>query len=377
MKISVLIYALLASAMLVTCRKELTPPPLKNNSGMPNVRISNGHLEFASVSDYEKLFDLSSERRKQFLANFKNNPAFTSYFEAKQIWSNENSERTILGCEVPDEVIEDNEDFFDLLDENGVVQIDSHYLRLDYCNEKVWVLSALPALNDQDYYDFLQGDTTNPKVGWFYTYVDVLEALAHHYTTMPDTNSVGENEIFERFELFGPVLHEWKYFYDNTDEESNPDNTRMDGKLAYDKFGFYFHFYGKEKYQRHGWLGWGNVNNGTRNWLVDYQYQYRRKGQNSDQSGNGTLQAPLSGKNKVEKTFYSGSRGLKRFYAKWDVRNYTKYHAVYRKPSGSFQVLIGTFQNSPSNVPVNVYNYYFNQIVNYGSPNYYQLSRGY
>lgn len=359
-------------------KKKVSPPPhyyfLKNE--IPEISIRNGHLLFKSRYDFEQLFLLPNSTRSLILKQLNDQYSFISFYKKRITFTAGRHHREYFNCEVPDSLIENNAEFFSLLDVNGVVEIDTFLLRYDYCNKRIWVISSVVADDEQYYNAFLQGDTTNSNLGWFYTYVDVLEALAQNYQTMPDTSLVNEHEIFDKSPS-GIPLHEWKYFYDNTDEESSPNNTRMDGKLAFDKFGIYFHLYGKEKYQRHTWLGWQTVSYGTRNWLVDYQFKYMRKGRNIESNGSGTLQPSLNGENKVGYTFYSGSRGLKKYDIRWDVRNYTQYHAVYRKAGGSTEIFIGTFANLPSNTSIHVYNYFFNLIINFGSPNYYRYTSGY
>ncbi len=341
---------------------------------MPRVKIEDGHLVFESRASFDKLFELPAQVRKGLLFRFESSQEFTSLRE-KESTAITSNQRIINGCDVPDSLIEDNDDLFRTLDNDGIVQIGSDLYRYDYCNDKVFVIAASIAYQGNNYNDFLTGNTSNSNVGWFPTYVDVQDAVAAGYRTMPDPKLVEGNETFKSGAP-GGRLHEWKYFYDMEEDGSSPDNTRMDGVLAFDKFGIYFHLYGKEKYQRQGWLGWQTVQTGTRNWLVGYQYQFHIKKQSTIMSGNGTLTPPpIHEVNKVQHDFYSGGRGLLSYEARWDVRNYTTYHTVYRKSSASANsVHIGTFQTYPANVPLQIYNYSFNQIMNYGPVSYYQIS---
>ena len=373
-----LTFAVLASVMLAACQKENAPGgEIKNEEAMPKIKIEQGHLVFDSRASFDKLFQLPEQTRTDLLIRFESSPEFTSFNEKGSETINSN-QRIINGCDVPDSLIEDNDDLFRTLDNNGVVQIGSDLYRYDYCNDKVFIIAFAIAYQGNNYNDFLSGNTSNSNVGWFPTYVDVLDAVAEGYRTMPDPKTVENNDTFKQGAPGNQPLHEGKYFYDMDDDESLPSNTRMDGKLSYDKFGIYFHFYGKEKYQRYGWLGWQTMRSGTTNWLVNYQYQYKRKGQ-SNMSGNGTLNPPSAGsENKVEKTFYSGSKGLEKYLVRWDVRNFTTYHSVTRKSAGNANdAHIGTYQTFPANTPMNVYNYSFNIIINSGNPSYYQIIYGY
>jgi hypothetical protein len=297
-------------------------------------------------------------------------PSFTSYMEAKK------TQKASGDCEIPADALEGNPDFFNSLDENGVVEIGSDYFRFDYCNDKVWVISvAAGGGNETNYNDFLEGDTTNSNVGWFFAFVDVLEAVAENYRTMPDTTQINDTAEVFKLGAFGDVWNEWKYFYDEDDPNSIPGNTRMDGKLAYDRFGLWFHLYGKEKYQRVTFLGWTTVSYGTHDWSVKYEYKYIRKGQSTEHTGSGTMYPPGSGENKVEHDVYEGGRGLKKFHLRWNVPNYTHYHNIDRKENGFPTTYhYGQYvQGSPSNI----HNFEFTQNYTYGNPNYYQIIYGY
>jgi hypothetical protein len=162
---------------------------------------------------------------------------------------------------------------------------------------------------------------------------------------MPDTTQINDpEEIFSQAKtgLIGKTKTENKSIHD-FDLEVSPNDRLMDGKLAYDKFGFYFHFYGKEKYKYQHviglWLVASTASQGTDKWRVEYKYEYLRKGNGQTlQTGEGTLKAPPIGSlNKIDTTFYSGSRGLKNGYALWTVWNdQTDYVKVQRNYVGEY-----------------------------------------
>jgi|GEM_PF-5578342 len=269
-------------------------------------------------------------------------PGFTSLREKGKTSAAAN-QRIINGCNVPDSLIEDNPDFFSTLDENGVIRVSNYYYRYDYCNDKVWVISFANASNPANWTDFLNGNASNPAVGWFHTYVDVYEAVNTGYYTMPDEREVEGNEIFENVKLFDFSDKNLEDFRFNEPETGNgPNNVRMDGKLAYDKFGIHFHFYGNEKFQRKNSAFWFTASDGTRDWYIVYQSRYRRKGSSTDVNDNGTLIPPLGGKNKLDKSFYKGSRGLKKLYARWDLDIYTNLVYVTRNDNGIWQYIFGS-----------------------------------
>ena len=249
---------------------------------------------------------------------------------------------------MPDSLIDDNLDFFNTIDSNGVVEIDGTLYRYDYCNQKVWVISDSDA-NDSLYNsDFMNGNERTDIVGSFPTYVDVIEAVNQGYKTMPDTNAVDGDEIFERGAEW---ITTYEVCYIKNDDYNN--QVILDGKIGYEKFGFYFHFFAKEKYKKYILFNWFTSTGGNRAWSVDFTYYYHRKGSSSAQSGSGTVYPPSSGENKTAKTFYEGGRGLKNNsnYARWDVKNiYTDLFEVSRNPSGNpdyFRTLSGfTYVNN-------------------------------
>jgi hypothetical protein len=322
------------SLLLTACKKEnLTVPSEPTDA---EIKVQNSRVVFSSGQSFESFFLKTSTERAAVLETISQNANFTSLKKKKEL-SAAGATRMIGNCDVPDELVENNEDFFALLDVNGVIQIGTFLYRYDYCNNKAYVTSAVSD-NDQTYSDFLAGNTSNTAVGWFETYVDVIDAVESGYTTMPDPATVAGNEIFQDSDgsqtnsFFGGTGHEWKYFND-LEYERDHNNARMDGKISYDKFGFYFHFYAKEKYQKLTYIGFITASDGTRDWKVDFSYSYRRKGQSSPRSGSGTnVRPPLAGENKLGRDFYEGSRGLHWANARWDVWNHTNYHRVVRGP---------------------------------------------
>jgi hypothetical protein len=108
---------------------------------MPTVKIENGHLAFESRADFDRLFELPQKTRAAFIKSYESSSEFTSLRE-KENSTNVSNQRIINGCDVPDSLIEDNEDFFATLDRDGVIQIGNDLLRLDYCNSKVFVIST-------------------------------------------------------------------------------------------------------------------------------------------------------------------------------------------------------------------------------------------
>jgi hypothetical protein len=328
---------------------------------MPEVKISNGHLVFESRAGYDGLFNLPQKVRKSFLKELESSHEFTSLREAKAQHSS--NQKNINGCNVPDSLIEDNEDFFATLDRDGVAQIGGDLLRLDYCNSKVFVISVSVAYQENNYTDFLTGNISNSNVGWFYTHVDVLDALSLSYRSMPDTTQINDPEgIFSQSKtgLFGITKTESKLIHD-FDLEISPIDRIMDGKLAYDKFGFYFHFYAKEKYKYQSgtglWLTATSASEGTDEWRVEYKFEYLKKGNGQTlQNGEATLYAPaVGGPNKIDKIFYSGSRGLKDGYALWTVwNNHTDYVKVHRNYVGEHFINIRSIPVAMPNYDLDV-----------------------
>lgn len=304
---------LLITTLFSACKKA----PQNAIDPLPDISVEKGRLKFSSVTVYEA-FTTNAEK-KDVLESLKKSASFVNFKDGGPA-AGDGQGLVINGCDVPDELIEDNQEFFNTLNQNGVVQIGATLYRYDYCNNKTWVLDAAEENNGPAYQDFLNGNPSS-LVGVFPTYVDVTEAVAQGYRTMPDSATAAENEIFESMTLFGDRGVE--YFYINNDpKDPESYNVLMDGNLQYDKFGIFFHFYGKEKYRTSCFFNWCTSSAGARDWNVKYNYTYHRKGQSNPVSGSSTIYPPLSGgENKCEKTFYQGGRGLRanRNSVTWNV----------------------------------------------------------
>lgn len=347
---------ILIVSLFLSCRKIVETQNLRTRE--INVSIVKGHLFFRTVADYDALLQSKAGKISEFLKSTPMLENFMSYKESKKYF---HMQRTIAGCDVPDSLIEDNDDFFSLLDENGIIQIEDYLYRYDYCNEKVWVISSTNAENSVYYNNFLEGNLVSDIVGSFPTYVDVIEAVADNYSTMPDSSMIEGNEIFENEggvvnELFGFEDKHLEAFYRYVSSTSSAE--KFDGKLAYQGFGIYFHFYGKEKFQEPCFFNWCTSTGGPRNWYAKYQYSYIRKGNSTTTTGSGTIYPPsFGGENKVDKEFYSGRRGLKAGgtrFAQWDVGNVLAYHTNIQRNQGTGWVTIFNYTQNPA---ANVTNY--------------------
>jgi len=314
--------------LFISCSKRGVTISSPDDSNLPQIEIEHGHLIFPSAGEYLKLVSLGINVRNTILKNLEDSPAFTSYTERiKNDWINNNT-RVFNGCGVPEDVLDDNAVFFSILDQYGVVGIDGFLYKYDYCRNNIYVISISDAAKTTNYNDFINCRTTNSLIGAFPSYVDVIEAVAQGYRTMPDENSVSGIDIFQRGSLETSLLEDFRF--NEIGASDGAGSVRMDGKLAYFTAGLYFHFYAKEKFQRKGLLAWYTSNDGPRNWFVNYEYKYQRRGRSSENTEQGNLNAPKTGENKVDKTFYEGNRGLKKYYAKWDVDIYSDYAKVSR-----------------------------------------------
>jgi hypothetical protein len=323
------LFLLVLSGLFLTvgCRKQLKEKMVDDSGTVANARIVNGHVAFKTVDDYGRFLERNDQ--KQFIASLPGSEHFKSYL-AKRRTPSSPSGRIIGNCDVPDSLIEGSEDFFNLLDQNGILQIDTTWYRYSYCDSGVWVISD----NDIATYkgEFLNGQEVPGIVGFFPDYVDVTEAIAQGYKTMPDTNTVIGNEVFAKAGLLGRTRQE---FMDVTNYKDKIGTTeRWDGKLAYDKYGFYFHFYGKEKYkERCIAFNWCTTDGGPRDWTVYFEYRWWRKGRSSAVTGYATISPIGNTENKCDKTFYSGNRGLRSGGALWDV-NHVRAKDVFLQRNG-------------------------------------------
>jgi hypothetical protein len=312
-------------------------------------KIENGRLSFSTIAAYEQFLNLSD--KESFVKSLPGSKDFIS-FKNRNVSIQNQQARSINGCDVPEELIENNPVFFNMLDVNGIVQINGTVYRYDYCNNKMWVMNSTNALDPAIYQNFMGGVETAGVVGSFPNYVDVLEAVAQGYKTMPDPATVTGNEIFQSpmpNSFLGPDVAENCYI-NNNQKAPKDQNILMDGKLEYAQFAIYFHLYGKEKYKTRCLINWCTSSNSDRNWRVNYSYSFRRKGKNSDDSGTGQASPVGYNQNELEQTVYSFSRGLRWAYLQWDVVNMFTNKLKVERNGGSAWTLIAnesypTFRN--------------------------------
>lgn len=313
MKKNLVLLTLPVLMLAIACRKNTTEKLAEGVAPSIDARITNNHVVFKTVEDYSNF--LALDERQSYLQALPGSETFSSYKTKKN--KTVNTDRDMYGCEVPDSLIEASPDFFAMIDQDGVIEIEGNYYRYDYCDGGVWVVSSADfPTHSSSFYD---GTEVPGIVGFFPDYVDVLEAVAEGYRTMPDSTVAAGREIFEKSGLLGSrKLENFDVTYYLV---KVPVKARFDGKLSYDKYGFYFHFYGKEKYKKPCFNNWCTTSEGPRDWTVYFQYMYRRKGRDWDVTGSATISPEGRGENKVDKTFYDGNRGLKYGGAIWDVQN--------------------------------------------------------
>jgi hypothetical protein len=180
---------------------------------------------------------MNEKDRRSLIDNLEKSVSFTSLREEKQTPAS--SQSFTESCIVPNEIVEENADFFATLDADGVVQIGNYYYRVDYCNKKVYVLNAESSfISATDWSDFLSGNTSNPNIGWFHSYVDVLEAIAEGYITMPDSSLAAGNEIF----IDSGPIENWHEDFRLVSSPNIDSSQRLDGKIEYLRLGIFFHF---------------------------------------------------------------------------------------------------------------------------------------
>lgn len=313
----------IAAVVFIGCQKQTQAPEnLKKTNRITDnfsVKVQNGRLSFPSEKAYNNY--LHSEGEKVINAKIKSSD-FVSLIAARKNLEQKTSLRTTAKeCEIPDELIKDNKRFFQLLNKSGIFEVGNYVFRYSYCDSGVWVITKRNFKNDQYRNKFMLGELTKNIIGFFPSNVDAFAVLNMGIISMPEKGS-SEYQILRSNEdvttMKAHARHYYEHFFINNEESGE---VRLRGKLSYDKFAVYFNFYGKEKYQTNGAIGWTTSSTGDRDWKVDYYYRCRRKGKNYDYTGTATIQPPLSGKNKVIKTFYDGSRGLKNGEASWKVYN--------------------------------------------------------
>lgn len=334
---SIWMHLALIVLIFASCKKTNNELTVSDNHSPQGISVNSGRMNFSSKAAYSRY--LEAPDKQGMLRAVTTGSEFTSYTN-RGAGSATQQSRMINGCDVPESLVENNPVFFDMLNAEGVVEIDGILYRYDYCNDKVWVISAADAQIPANYAAFMSGADVTDVVGSFPTYVDVLEATALGHKTMPpatDTD-VDESEIFDRGAR-GINFSEWCNI-NNDEKYPKNQNVKMDGIISYDKFAIYFHFYAIEKYKTPcTFFNWCTSSGGRRDWNVTYGSYYRVKGSNSPVNITGTLTPPPSGENKCSKTFYEGTRGLRDDlnHARWNVNNmFTNKLSVERAINGTF-----------------------------------------
>lgn len=333
-----LLLAVIAVFAFVGCQKQNQAP---ENIKDPNkttdkfsVKIQDGRVIFPSEKAYNNYFHSDS---KKALKSEIANSDFVSFVAARKKLAQKASLRnTAKECEIPEELIENNKRFFQLLNENGIFEVGIYVFRYSYCDDGVWVITKENFMNNKYREKFMSGELTDDIVGFFPSNVDAFAVLAMGNISMPEKGSADYQRLMSNNDVTvmkAHARHYYEHFFvipDGDDEE-----VRMRGKLSYDKFAVYFNFYGKEKYQTHSSIGWTTTSSGVRTWKVDYYYRCRRKGKSYDYTGSATVQPPLPGENKLKVTFYDGSRGLENGEATWKVYNILSTEKIVQRDYGA------------------------------------------
>lgn len=332
---------------LVCCKKQTLQKleNFDNTKSEVSVKIQDGRLIFPSEELYDNYFQPGENEVSVKTKIAKSD--FVSFFDARNESSPKTFQRNIKEkCVIPDELIENNPRFFNLLNKDGILQVGDYVFRYDYCNDGVWFINKTNFLNKESYNKFLSGELSKDVVGFFPSDVDAFAALEKGYTTMPDKGSAGYLALKNEESSVSPNAAEGGSVYENFYIHNLGDGSvDMDGKLSYDKFAVYFNFYGKEKYQLPCSLGWCTASTGDRTWKVDYYYRCRRKGLSYDYTGSATTQPPIGGENKLETIFYDGSRGLLNLDATWKVYNVSSNYRKIERKFGAFWTTIVAGEN--------------------------------
>lgn len=335
--------------ILLSCRKEVSIS--ENVDKVPDeILILDDRIVFPDESSFDKYFRSEDQQKSVDLKVSENN--FLSFAAHRQSNTLNPDQRNGKHCDVPSELVEDNQRFFKLLNKDGILQVGEYIIRYSYCDGGAWVIKSDNYKREQYRSDFMQGKLVDNIVGFFPDDVDGFEALEMGYISMPEKGTEAYNKLkgtvddpikkITALYLFAHTGYE-HFYIDNIS-----DNTaRLRGKLSYDKFVFYFNFYGKEKYQLNKAQGWTTqpLLPGDRSeWILDYEYRCRRKGISYDYTGSGTAYPGHKGvtENKAEIIFYDGSRGLRYGTASFKVYNvHSNKRQIYRgSGEGAGMILI-------------------------------------
>ena len=192
MKLSILF--LLFITLLVSCTKNVININAPNGVRLPKIGVVNGVLHFQSQSDFDCITNLSNTKRASLLT--------VSIGEEFEQFKSGNiipiDSRMVGNCIIPVEVADNNKSFFDLLNINGVISIGNDTYRLDCCNDKLFVISNLDAVDQSKYAAFLNANQANGYIGAFPLQIDVLDAVSLGYRTMPISPNTNDDNGFSQ-----------------------------------------------------------------------------------------------------------------------------------------------------------------------------------
>lgn len=320
MKLSILIF--LFVAIFVSCTKNEISITRPSSEVMPVVKVVNGVLRIQSRTDFEQITNQSTSERQSLLVRVKNE-GFVQMSDKNNVTS---ANRMVGNCNFPDEVAIENKTFLDLLNTNGVISIGNDTYRLDWCNDKLFVISNNDASDQSKYNAFLSANQSNTYIGAFPLQIDVLDAINLGHRTMPSIpNTNDEDGLFAQRITIGQSYHEKMYWNDTRvgEETEWRDDKRMDGVIRYDAFGIFFHLYAKEKYLKKNALSmWVATIDGTRDWIVTYDLYCKPRKRDVIVENRIILNPGYgtnSNENKLDKTFYQGNRRVDDALIRWDV----------------------------------------------------------
>lgn len=294
--------------------------------------VSNNVLCFTDKDSYDALLNSDENTMQNFYTSLQNHSGFTSLNQSIAVNDNHSS--------IPDSVIEDVDFLGNILNNQGVVKIGTYFYKIDFTNDKVFVLHQDKA--GLYFNDLLNGNvTTANELGSFDLESEAIELTELGYKTEPS----GDIREADRLRIFCWGRHaakgnspEWGlYFLD----ESRPDfsvfercinvygsstpstNTRLNIKLTYLRLGIYFTLYVKGKMQHetgnlivNGDAIWetASADDAETRWAIAYKTVYKGKCRGDEEiRDEATLYPPTatsSDKNKVEKIFWRKSTGL-------------------------------------------------------------------
>ncbi len=267
--------------------------------------VSKGILTFNSVENYISLIESEDETKKtELIQILDNNSSYFSLKSGAKLGGNWVSNAKALGTKEA-EVVETNDFLSTILNSDGMITIGDHFFKIDFEDEKVYVL---PVSLEDRLGDLQNKDLSNGDIMVFSTDDDVLDMLADG----SKGSANGRTMLFCSDRKANDLKNKEKY-YEYSDNIAGVDY-RAKIKHGYQKAGVYFSLMTElkhmDRFQSAGNLTpWSASNTEI---YLEYYYKYKRRCRSGDNESRSSKYEAWD--NKLIRRHYESTRGLARFW---------------------------------------------------------------